>query len=179
MFFFWQPFFGLQFVPEMQRRLSSSDPLHVAHYMASQRELFLRDSACSTEHRPMPDRVWIGVTFSAFEDDSGFRYPMNAHVTLGMFEIQDDQDVAEVIAAAQQARNAVNARLRRWATRSNLWSARTCINAHASSPMYAISDIVVQSQLHSTLHLLLGEARCNLGLLPTRPAFHLSIEPLE
>ena len=127
----------------------------------------------------MPDRVWIGVTFRAFEDDSGARYPMNAHVTLGMFEIQDDQDVAEVIAAAQQARNAVNARLRRWASCSHMWSAQICINEEKSSIEYAISDIMVQSQMHATMHLLFGEARAKLSLLRTRRAFHLSIEPLE
>ena len=171
--------FGSHFVPEMQWVVSSLDPFDVARYMESQRELSLRDAVCSTEHRTMPDRIWIAITFRAFADDSGARYPVNAHVTLGRFEIQNDQDVTEVIAAAQRACNVVNARLRRLVTRSNLWSARTCINEDASSPMYVISDIVVHSQLHSTLHGLLRDARCNFGLLPTRDSFHLSIEPLE
>ena len=116
---------GSHLVPEMQWVVSSLNPCDVACYMESQRELSLRDAVCSTEHRTMPDRIWIAITFLAFTDDSGATYPVKAHVTLGRFEIQNDQDVTEVIAAAQRACDAVNAKLRRWATRSNLWSART------------------------------------------------------
>ena len=125
MSFLWQPFFGSHLVPEMQWVVSSLSPCDVACYMESQRELSLRDAVCSTEHRTMPDRIWIAITFLAFTDDSGATYPVKAHVTLGRFEIQNDQDVTDVIAAAQRACDAVNAKLRRWATRSNLWSART------------------------------------------------------
>ena len=171
--------FWLEFVLEMELAVPFLHPFDVALYMESQQELSLRDAVCSTEHRTMPDRIWFAVTFGAFADDGGTKYPVNAHVTLGRFEIENDQDVTEVIAAAQRACNVMNARLQRLVSRPNLWSARTRINRKMSLPMYVISDIVVHSQLHSTLHELLRDARRIFGLLPKRTTFHLSIEPLE
>ena len=70
--------FWLEFVLEMELAVPFLRPFDVALYMESQRELSLRDAVCSTEHRTMPDRIWIAITFRAFADDGGARYPVNA-----------------------------------------------------------------------------------------------------